>query len=182
MRRIKVPYIIFKTKSGIYGIDAYTSLRVEKVERAATLIRRFDKMPSMIKMEETELALISKDNVGDFLIRLKDYTKNKAASKLNQRFKKMRRWNLFRFLGIPTGHSRHISEEERLAKENREALLALSILNVVLKGDVEPLGYSFIELEIRDDGVYIDGKKDGVYTELLKVDMRAAIALLELAR
>ncbi|BAA30248.1 hypothetical protein [Pyrococcus horikoshii] len=180
MKEIELPYIIFRTKSGLYGIDAYTALRVEKPERVATLIRKFNRMPEVT--ENHEFALIKKNEVEEFLYSVLKYAKEKASSKMKERVSKMRRWGLFRLLGIPTGHSRHISEEERLAKENREALLALSILETILKGNLEVLGYSSINVEVREDGIYVNGELDRVYTELIKVDMRAAMALLELAR
>ncbi|AEC52688.1 hypothetical protein PNA2_1774 [Pyrococcus sp. NA2] len=180
MKRAIIPYVIFKTKSGIYGIDAYTSLRVEKPERIATLVKKFNTIPELI--DEHKLALLSADELPTFLELLREDLQGKANSTMRRRVSKMRRWNIFRLLGIPTGHSRHIQEEEKLAKENREALLALSILDVVLKGGVKPLGYSLLELEFEGDKVYINGKLDGVYTELIKVDMRAAMALLEISR
>ncbi|AEH24458.1 hypothetical protein [Pyrococcus yayanosii] len=175
---IRVPYVLFRTASGIYGIDAYTSLRVERPERAATLIRRAEGLRPV--QEKPENALLSLEEVEAFLTNLLELVKEHSGSIMKERVSKMRRWNIFRLLGIPTGHSRHIAEEERLAKENREALLALSLLENVLRGRVKPLGYAILELEVRGREVMVGGRRDGVYTELTKIDMRAAMALAEL--
>lgn len=69
----------------------------------------------------------------------------------------MRRWNVWRIIGIPMGHQRHIDRDEELAKENREAILALAILQKVLWAkkpkDLEWIlvrlyRYAFLEVEM----------------------------------
>ncbi|WP_157626192.1 hypothetical protein [Thermococcus zilligii] len=38
--RVEVPYVIFETRRGKYGLDAYFFGRLERVEHSAALIRR----------------------------------------------------------------------------------------------------------------------------------------------
>ncbi|MFA4647483.1 hypothetical protein P8X24_09585 [Pyrococcus kukulkanii] len=178
--RGELPFIIFKTKKGMFAIDLYLINRVEKLERIATLIRRAEniKQASFVPKEVGGW----EEEVKDFLKWLLEIARVRSGKIINKRLGKMRRWNIFRLLGIPTGHSRHVSEEERLARDNREALLALSILENVIKGDIKVVGYGVAEIEIKGKEVYINGRVDPVYTELIKRDMRAAMALLELVR
>ncbi|MFA4639933.1 hypothetical protein [Pyrococcus kukulkanii] len=178
--KAEIPFIIFKTKKGTFAMDLYLINRVEKFERIATLIRRAENIrQASFVPEEAERW---EEEFEGFLKRLLEITRIRSGKIMDKRLGKMRRWNIFRLLGIPTGHSRHISEEERLARDNREALLALSILENVIKGDISVIGYGVAEIEIKGKKVYINGRVDPVYTELIKTDMRAAMALLELVR
>ncbi|ASJ16765.1 hypothetical protein A3L04_06595 [Thermococcus chitonophagus] len=176
----EIPYIIFQTKRGKFAIDAYLVTRIEKLERVATLIRKAESVEKI--STPPQIAKDFEREFEEFLERLMRITRSRAGRLMNKRLGKMRRWNIFRFLGIPTGHSRHISEEERLAKDNREALLALSILENVISENIEVIGYGTAKVEIKGKAVYLNGKLDPVYTELLKTDMRAALALLELVK
>ncbi|AFK22527.1 hypothetical protein [Pyrococcus sp. ST04] len=175
-----LPFIIFKTKKGKFAIDAYLITRVEKIERIAVLIRKADNMSEIPEIPEN--LTINTKNFEEFIEYAMEKIRRKSGKTMNSRLRKMRRWNIFRFLGIPTGHSRHISEEERLAKENREALLALGIMENVFRGELEVLGFGIAKVELREGRVFLNGAFDPVYTELIKTDMRAAMGLLEILR
>ncbi|AFL95650.1 hypothetical protein CL1_1451 [Thermococcus cleftensis] len=180
--KVGVPYVLFETRAGRYGVDAYFSMRVERVERRATLIRKAEDLSPVD--ERPPLALLETDSLEGYLRALFETLYALSGESFNKRARHMRRWNIWRIIGIPTGHQRHIERDERLAKRNREALLALSILRKVLgvKGPSElegakivPLGYAVFELEVKGGEV-----GDPVYRELFRVDYGAAMALSRL--
>ncbi|ASA78048.1 hypothetical protein [Thermococcus sp. 5-4] len=177
--RLRVPYVLFETKTGKYGVDAYFSLRVEKPERRATLIRKAEDLV-MVK-EKPMGALLEGESVVEYLTSLFVILYELSGESFNERARHMRRWNIWRLIGIPTGHQRHVDRDEELAKKNREALLALAILRKVLgvKTPVElsdttikPLGYAFLEFEVNGGDV-----GDPVYRELFRIDSNAGMAL-----
>jgi len=177
--RLRVPYVLFETKTGRYGVDAYFSLRVEKPERRATLIRKAE---DLVMVEEKPMgALLEGESVVEYLTSLFVILYELSGESFNERARHMRRWNIWRLIGIPTGHQRHVDRDEELAKKNREALLALAILRKVLgvKTPVElsgttikPLGYAFLEFEVNGGDV-----GDPVYRELFRIDSNAGMAL-----
>jgi hypothetical protein len=177
--KVEVPYLVFRTKTGEYGLDAYFSLNVERVERRATLIRKAKDLRAVTKKPPT--TLLRGEEVEEYLIGLFSRLYELSGERMKERTDHMRRWNLLRLIGIPSGHQRHVEREEELARENREALLALAILRKVLgikrPGDIEKariefLGYGVFELSV-------DGRdvSDPVYRELFKVDPIAGMAL-----
>ena len=177
--KVRVPYVVFETKTGKYGIDAYFFVRLEKVERRATLIKRADELTAV---ESPPPGLIlTKEALEGHLLSLFLTLYELSGERFRRRAWHMRRWSLWRLIGIPTGHQRHIDIDERLAKENREAMLALAILRKVLgiKGPeeierafVRPIGYAFLELEVNGSEV-----SDPVYRELFRIDPHAGMAL-----
>ncbi|MBP1911165.1 hypothetical protein [Thermococcus stetteri] len=177
--RVRVPYILFRTKTGEYGLDAYFSLNVEKVERRATLIRKAEVVKPV--PEKPPTAVLRGEDLEEYLFGLFSRLYELSGERMKERTNHMRRWNLLRLIGIPSGHQRHIEREEGLARENREALLALAIMRKVLgvkrpseieKARLEFLGYGVFELEVNGREV-----SDPVYRELFKVDPIAGIAL-----
>lgn len=177
--RVRVPYVLFETKTGSYGVDAYFSLRVSKVERRAVLIKREDSLTPASKKPEN--ALITTSNVEEYLKELFTTIHHLSHARFRKRGDHMRRWNIWRLIGIPTGHKRHVDEDERLSEESREALLALSILQRVLgvknpseleKSRIVPKGYAFLELRIEGGHV-----SDPVYEELLRIDPGVGMTL-----
>ncbi|ASJ05127.1 hypothetical protein [Thermococcus barossii] len=177
--RLRVPYVLFETGTGEYGVDAYFSLRVEKPERRATLIRKAE---DLVRTGEKPMgALLKGESVVEYLTSLFVLLYELSGESFNERTRHMRRWNIWRLIGIPTGHQRHVDRDEELAKKNREALLALAILRKVLgaKTPVElegvtirPLGYAFLEFDVDGGNV-----SDPVYRELFKIDSNAGMAL-----
>lgn len=177
--KLRVPYVLFETATGRYGLDAYFSLRVEKPERRATLIRKAEGL--QLIGEKPVTALLNTESLGEYLNSLFLTLCELSGESFNERTKHMRRWNLWRLLGIPTGHQRHVDRDEELAERNREALLALAIMRKVLgvknqsdleRAVVRPLGYAFLELEVSGREV-----SDPVYRELFRVDSNAGMAL-----
>ena len=177
--KLRIPYIVFETGTGEYGIDAYFSLRVEKIERRATLIRKAGDLERV--SERPAGALLSPNSVKGYLTFLFLTLYDLSGEGFKKRARHMRRWNLLRMIGIPTGHQRHIDMDDELARRNREALLALAIVRKVLgirsptelaKVRVIPRGYAVMRLDLRDGKV-----SDPVYRELLKIDSNAGMAL-----
>ncbi|NJE60339.1 hypothetical protein [Thermococcus sp. 21S7] len=182
--RLRVPYVLFETRTGMYGVDAYFSLRVEKPERRATLIRKAKDL--IIAEEKPRGALLECESVVGYLTSLFVTLYDLSGERFNERAHHMRRWSIWRLIGIPTGHQRHVDRDEELAKKNREALLALAIMRKVLgikspaelgETVVKPGGYAVLEFEV-------DGREvsDPVYRELLKIDSNAGMALQWLGR
>ncbi|NJE29724.1 hypothetical protein E3E38_01465 [Thermococcus sp. 18S1] len=182
--RLRVPYVLFETRTGMYGVDAYFSLRVEKPERRATLIRKAEDLQRLEVRPQG--ALLEEDSLGNYLTSLFVTLYDLSGERFNERAHHMRRWNIWRIIGIPTGHQRHVDRDEELAKKNREALLALAIMRKVLgikspaelgETVVKPMGYAVLEFEV-------DGREvsDPVYRELFKIDSNAGMALQWLGR
>ncbi|ASJ07872.1 hypothetical protein A3L11_00990 [Thermococcus siculi] len=176
---LRVPYIIFETRTGEYGIDAYFSLRVERPERRATLIRKAVDLERV--NGKPQGVLLDLGSVEGYLTSLFLTLYDLSGERFNERTRHMRRWSIWRIIGIPTGHQRHIERDEELAKKNREALLALAIVRKVLgikspteleRAMVVPKGYAVLELEISGNEV-----GDPVYRELFKMDSNAGMAL-----
>ncbi|ASJ03257.1 hypothetical protein A3L09_08315 [Thermococcus profundus] len=169
--RVGIPYVLFETRTGRYGLDAYFFTRLERVEHRAVLIRKADGLTSA--PEFSGGLDVAPENVSVLLKELALSLYEMSGRRFEERKKHMRRWNIFRFLGIPTGYLKHLQKDEELAKRNREALLALSIVEHVLgikkpadleKAEVTPLGWGIFELEMDDEPL------DSVYRELYKTD------------
>lgn len=170
--RVSIPYVLFKTKTGEYGLDAYFFHRLEKVEHRAVLIRKAENIKPISEVQEPlEVSLKSVEPMlKDLALALYEL----SGKSFEERSGHMRKWNLYRFLGIPTGYFKNLKRDDELAKRSREALLALSIVEHVLgvrkPGDVEGveitlLGWGLLEVEI------VDGKPaDPIYGELYNTD------------
>ncbi|HHI01603.1 MAG TPA: hypothetical protein ENL40_09205 [Thermococcus litoralis] len=187
--RIEVPYLVFEVRGRRFMLDAYFSRKVEKVEHISVLIRKFDS--NFPKEAENPLPkLINEETIGEFLTTAFEKIYELSGRTLDERLRHMQKWNVLRILGIPTGFRRHKEKDEVLAKENREALLALSLLQEVLgvKSPAElrdiklrPVEWRYYTIEVKGDEIYNKkGKKDPVYTELLKRDSSFKQALYAL--
>jgi len=177
---IEVPYVLFRTKSGVYGLDSYFYPALERVEHRAALLRKMESKPLPQVSGEY---YVTPDNVKDVLRELALELYRLAGRSFDERSKHMRRWNVFRFLGIPSGYLKNLKKDEELAGRVRRVLLALSIVEHVLgiKGpsdlenlSVEPLGWALFRLKV------VDGKPaDPVYAQLYEDDAGFRRALYE---
>lgn len=177
---LKVPFIIFEVNGEEYAIDAHFSRKLSRIERISTLIRRrnFPESPPAGSLE----ALLREDELEDFLKALYVEVAKLAGERIDERMRHMRRWSLSRLLGLPTGFFRHVEEDEELAEKSREAMLSLAILKKVLgvksaasvegiRVTVKGLTHYRIRVDLeRGEVLDENGKKDAVYTELLKMD------------
>jgi len=181
---IGVPYVRFEVETGgkrrgIFAMDAYFVEFLSLEPRATVLIKEPSKVPFMERVEDS-LPRLFKGDIGSFLRGLYERMEATARDVRGDRVDHMRRWDLLRMIGIPTGHSRHIAEDEYLARIERENSLGLAILSKVLhvKGldeldgvRVRELGVVYYQLGLRDGSVVDSrGKVDKVYTQLLGLD------------
>ncbi|WP_048150243.1 hypothetical protein [Palaeococcus ferrophilus] len=177
---VKVPFLVFEVNGEEYAIDAHFSRRLSRVERISTLIRKRN-FPESLPAGSLE-ALLGEDELEDFLKALYMEVAKLAGERIDDRMRHMRRWNLSRLLGLPTGFFRHVKEDEELAEKSREAMLSLAILKKVLgvksaadlgevKVTVKGLTHYRISVDL-EKGEVLDekGKKDAVYSALLKMD------------
>jgi len=175
---IKIPFIIFEVHGEEYAIDAYFSKKLEKIERISTLIRRTD-FPRAFPEGSLE-PLLKEEELENFLKSLFYEVAKISGQTFDERLRHMRRWNLWRFLGVPTGFRRHLEEDEKLSSASREAMLSLSILQRVLGvknagklGDVIiiPKGYAYYVIRVEGGEIRNEkGEIDRIYTSLLKID------------
>ena len=176
---LNIPYLVFEVNGKEYMIDAYFSKKLERVERVATLIKPANRELSKTAKNSLPILLIE-DELEEFLKNLFVEVYEQSGERLNERLKHMRRWNIFRFIGIPIGFLRHIKREEELAKENREAMLSLAILRKVLgiknPDDIDSIKitakyYLYYKIELKDNQIFNGkGEKDIIYTQLLEID------------
>ncbi len=178
---MSIPYLVFEVSGNRYLIDAYFTKIVEKKERLAVLIRPYNMSiyskeplgrPLEPLLREDELDGLLKDAFAESFER--------SGERFNERLRHMRRWNLWRFLGIPTGHQRHIEKDEELAEESREAMMALTIFRKVLgvkkveeldRISIRPMEYVYYNVLIKGEEVFDrEGKKDRIYTQLMMFD------------
>lgn len=185
--KVEVPYLVFEVNRNEYMIDAYFSKKLERIERISTLIRPVDR--TLLKTAEGPLPiLLQKNEVEEFLKNLFVEVYERSGEKLNERLRHMRKWNLFRFIGIPTGFSRHVEKDEQLAKENREAMFSLAILRKILgvktpaeldKIKILPKEYLYYGIKLKNREIFNEkGEKDSIYTQLLEIDDGFRKALL----
>ncbi|AJC72154.1 hypothetical protein X802_08260 [Thermococcus guaymasensis DSM 11113] len=178
---VEVPYVLFRTRSGVYGIDGYFYPALERVEHRAALLRKMEPKPLR---GVSGKYYVTPDNVKDILRELALELYELAGRSFDERNKHMRRWNILRFLGIPSGYLKNLRRDNELAGRVRRVLLALSIVEHVLgiKGpadlenlSIEPLGWTLFRLEV------VDGKPvDPVYAQLYEDDAGFRRALFEL--
>ena len=177
--KVEVPYLVFEVNGKEYMIDAHFSKKLGRIERVSTLIRPMDRTLSETAEEPLPI-LLQKDEIEEFLKNLFLKIYERSGEKLDERLRHMRKWNILRLIGIPTGFSRHVEKEEQLAKENREAMFSLAILRKILgvktpaeldKIKIIPKGYLYYKIELRNEEVFNEkGEKDSIYTQLLKID------------
>lgn len=178
---MSIPYLVFEVGGNRYLIDAYFTKVVEKEERLAVLIRPYDM--SLYSKEPSGRALKPLLGMDELAKRLKEAfiaSYEHSGEKFDERLRHMRRWNIWRFLGIPTGHQRHIEKDEELAEESREAMMALTIFRKVLgvkkveeldRVSIRPMEYVYYDVLLKGDDVFDRyGKKDRIYTQLMMFD------------
>ena len=184
-----MPYLVFEVKGKLFMIDAYFSKKVEKIEHTSVLIRKLDK--SLPKTAENPLPkMLDEENIESFLKDAFEKIYELSNRKFDERLKHIRKWNIHRIIGISSGFKKHKEKEEELAKENREALLALALLQEILRVKnpielkevtIKPVEWRYYALEIRNNEVYDEKRnKDLIYTELLKRDKGISQALYAL--
>ncbi|WP_457742835.1 hypothetical protein [Thermococcus sp.] len=178
---MKVPYVLFEVwkrgkRLGTYAIDAYFIEFLSLPPRKAVLIKN----PASIALKregENPLPKLLNVSVEELLKGLYKKLIEESSDARERRISHMRRWNVWRFLGIPTGHSRHIAIDEELAKVERENTLGLALLQKVLgvKEDLESIEIReektlYREMWLEKGEVRDEKGKDKVYTNLLKID------------
>jgi len=185
---MEVPYVLFEVqrsgrKAGTYAIDAYFVEFVSLEPRKAVLIKN-PRAVRLYENAENPLPRLLRDPVGRFLKRLYSELLSASHETREKRISHMRRWNVWRILGIPTGHGRHIAVDEHLAKVERENTLGLALLKKVLdvKDDVESVeirevGLSYRRLWLKNGEVVGEEGADRVYTNLMKIDPAFRTAL-----
>ncbi|NJE26776.1 hypothetical protein E3E22_09160 [Thermococcus sp. MV5] len=177
--KIEIPYLVVDINGKLFMMDAYFSKKVEKIEHVSVLIKKFDR--SLRKDPRTPLPnLIDEENVEYFIKDVFKKVYHRSGKKLDERLRHIRKWNLFRLFGIPSGFKRHKEKDEELARENRESLLALALLQKVLgiknpqeleNVEIKAIEWRYYTIEIKKDGIYNEkGKKDPIYTELMERD------------
>ena len=177
--KVEVPYLVFEVNGNEYMIDAHFSKKLERIERISTLIRPIDRtLPETA--EEPLPILLQKNEIEEFLKNLFIRVYERSGEKLDKRLRHMRKWNILRLIGIPTGFSRHVERDEQLAKENREAMFSLAILRKILgvktptelgKVKIVPKEYLYYKIELRNGEIFNEkGEKDSIYTQLLEID------------
>ncbi len=178
---MSIPYLVFKVNGTLYAIDAHFTKTVEKEERIAVLIRPYNALLYSDKPGERALEpLLGMDELAEFLKGAFTASYERSREKFNERVRYIRRWNILRFLGIPTGHQRHIEKDEELAEESREAMMALTIFRKVLgvkreeeldRVSIQPLRYVYYDVRLEGSEVFDrHGNKDKIYTQLMRFD------------
>ncbi len=178
---MEVPYVLFEVhrkgkRIGTYAIDAYFVEFLSLEPRKAVLIKGLDAI-RLSENAEKPLPRLLRIPVERFLKELYRELLSASQETRGRRISHMRRWNVWRILGIPTGHSRHIAVDEQLAKVERENALGLALLKKVLgmKGDVESVeireaGVRYRRLWLEKGEVAGEEGVDRVYTNLLRID------------
>ncbi|WP_297521626.1 hypothetical protein [Thermococcus sp.] len=180
---MRVPYVLFEVRkngksTSTFALDAYFIEFLSIEPRKVVLI----KDPSTITLggkAEGALPKLLRKPVGALLKDLYETLLETSGEVREKRVSHMRRWNVWRILGIPTGHSRHVEIDEELAKVEREYSLGLALLERILG---VKNGRGLDELEVVERGVLyrklwlfngnVTGEEgpDKVYTDLLRID------------
>jgi len=175
---MEVPFILFRTPRGRFAIDAYFTEFVSLEPRKALLI----KDPSKERLSpaaRNPLPVLLRGDVGEFLRELFLNLGETAREVRERRVSHIRRWNVLRFLGVPTGYRRHIIEDEMLADLERENSFGLALLRAILgagnweeaeAAEIVKESIAYREVWIEDGEVRSPAGKDAVYTGLLKKD------------
>ena len=182
---MEIPFIIFRVmKKGKsirrLAIDSYFTEFLSIEPRKVVLIKDPNREKFRSSARDPLPVLLQKDP--DRLLKdLFEGLERASSDALGKRVSHIRQWNILRMIGIPSGHSRHIAIDERLAETERENSLGLALLKGVLgvKGseelkDIEVIteGTAYMRLWLENGRVMTDSGKDSVYTGLLKKDPR----------
>ncbi len=182
---MEVPFTVFRVmKKGKsirrLAMDSYFIEFVSIEPRKAVLIKDPDR-ERFLNSAQNPLPVLLRENPEDLLKDTFESLEQATGEVLKKRVSHIRRWNILRMIGIPTGHSRHIDIDERLAETERENSLGLALLKGILgvKGssDLEDIrvvteGTVYMRLWLEGGTVMKDSGKDQVYTNLLKKDPR----------
>ena len=180
---MEVPYVLFEVRKkgklrSTFAVDAYFVEFLSLEPRKVVLVK--DASAVVLKGDARRaLPRLLEKPVDELLKGLYRKLLRGSAEAREKRVSHMRRWNVWRILGIPTGHSRHIAMDEELAKIERENSLGLALLERILGVKREE---ELEDVEVRERGVFyrglwlsrgqVFGKEgvDKVYTNLLKID------------
>ncbi len=179
---MEVPYVLFEVRDGrkakgTFAIDAYFIEFLSIEPRKVVLIK--DASGIALKEEaRNPLPKLLRKPLNDLLKKVYMELLRTSSEVRGERVGHMRRWNVWRILGIPTGHSRHITIDEKLAKAEREYSLGLALLEKILGirgeeiGKVEVVEGRTLYRELWLSGGQVLGKEgvDKVYTNLFKID------------
>ncbi|WP_297495440.1 hypothetical protein [Thermococcus sp.] len=180
---MNVPYVLFEVrrdgkKRGTFAIDTYFIEFVSLEPRKVVMIKDTSAVVLSEKANDALPKLLEKP-VGELLKGLYRELLENSKEVREKRITHMRRWNVWRILGIPTGHSRHVAIDEELSKVEREYSLALALLERILdikdedelEGvEITELGVLYRKLWLGDRQVLGEDGVDKVYTNLLKID------------
>ena len=182
---MEIPFIIFRVmKKGKsirrLAIDSYFTEFLSIEPRKVVLIKDPEREKFLSSARDPLPVLLQKDP--DMLLKdLFEGLERSTGEVLEKRVSHIRRWNILRMIGIPSGHSRHIAIDERLAETERENSLGLALLKGVLgvkdSGELRDVkivteGTAYLRLWLENGRVVTDSGKDSVYTSLLKKDPR----------
>lgn len=182
---MEIPFIIFRVmKKGKsirrLAIDSYFTEFLSIEPRKVVLIKDPEREKFLSSARDPLPVLLQKDP--DRLLKdLFEGLERSTGEVLEKRVSHIRRWNILRMIGIPSGHSRHIAIDERLAETERENSLGLALLKGVLgvkdSGELRDVkivteGTAYLRLWLENGRVVTDSGKDSVYTSLLKKDPR----------
>ncbi|WP_297550189.1 hypothetical protein [Thermococcus sp.] len=180
---MNVPYVLFEVrkngkKRGTFAIDTYFIEFVSLEPRKVVMIKDTSAVALKEEVNDALPKLLGKP-VEELLKGLYRELLENSNEVREKRITHMRRWNVWRILGIPTGHSRHVAIDEELSKAEREYSLALALLERILgvKGEDElegvkitELGVLYRKLRLANGRVLGEEGVDKVYTNLLKID------------
>jgi len=133
---MEVPYALFEVRKGgrlrgTFAVDAYFIEFLSLEPRKVVLIK--DASTVVLKREVRKpLPRLLREPIDELLKGLYEELLRYSSEVREKRLNHMRRWNVWRILGIPTGHSRHIAIDEDLAKVERENSLGLALLEGIL--------------------------------------------------
>ena len=179
---MEVPYVLFEVRKGkrlrkTFAIDAYFIEFLSLEPRKVVLIKD-SSVVSLKEGAQNPLPRLLNKSVDRLLKNLYEELLRTSSEIRGERVGHMRRWNIWRILGIPTGHGRHIAIDEELAKVEREYSLGLALLEKILDargGKLENLeiiekGTFYRELWLADGSILGREGADRLYTTLFKID------------
>ena len=124
---MEVPYVLFEVRKkgrprGTFAVDAYFIEFLSLEPRKAVLIKDASKVVLRREAQKAPPLLLKKP-VGETLKSLYRELLRNSTEAREKRVNHMRRWNVWRILGIPTGHSRHIALDEGRLREAQSGTL-----------------------------------------------------------
>ncbi len=180
---MEVPYVLFEVRkngksTGTFALDAYFIEFLSLEPRKVVLIKDVSAVALSREPNDALPKLLEKP-VGKLLKGLYGELLENSREVREKRVTHMQRWNVWRILGIPTGHSRHVTIDEKLSKVEREYSLALALLERILdvkrkeeldKVEITGREVLYRKLWLADGQVLGEDGVDKVYTNLLKID------------